>query len=129
MQALEAVGADVQVYKPDRRYDLDWLRVLAVLLLVPFHCDEGLVRNEASGTENGSHVDWEGTAVELFDEGVYCETQGTTGDRPTYRRFPVPANRIPQLDHEQAGARGQQFWRQNRDVTPGSSPGGYDLSG
>jgi glucan biosynthesis protein C len=39
MQALEAVeaDADVQVYKPDRRYDLDWLRVLAVLLLVPFH--------------------------------------------------------------------------------------------
>ena len=23
--------------KPKRRYDLDWLRVLAVLLLVPFH--------------------------------------------------------------------------------------------
>ena len=27
----------IETRKPERRYDLDWLRVLAVLLLVPFH--------------------------------------------------------------------------------------------
>ena len=36
MQSLET-GSGSETRKPERRYDLDWLRVLAVLLLVPFH--------------------------------------------------------------------------------------------
>jgi glucan biosynthesis protein C len=31
------IGSGIETRKPERRYDLDWLRVLAVLLLVPFH--------------------------------------------------------------------------------------------
>lgn len=30
-------GTSVKAAKPARRYDIDWLRVLAVLLLFPFH--------------------------------------------------------------------------------------------
>ncbi|MFC2030915.1 acyltransferase [Chloroflexota bacterium] len=39
MQASAAVqtGTEVEAAKPARRYDIDWLRVLAVLLLFPFH--------------------------------------------------------------------------------------------
>ena len=36
MQTLRT-RSDVETHKPERRHDLDWLRVLAVLLLVPFH--------------------------------------------------------------------------------------------
>jgi len=36
MPSLET-GSGIETRKPERRYDLDWLRVLAVLLLVPFH--------------------------------------------------------------------------------------------
>ncbi|MFA9406243.1 MAG: hypothetical protein ACERKX_10575, partial [Anaerolineales bacterium] len=31
------IGTEVRAAKPARRYDIDWLRVLAVLLLFPFH--------------------------------------------------------------------------------------------
>jgi glucan biosynthesis protein C len=35
--AATQTGTEVRVAKPARRYDIDWLRVLAVLLLFPFH--------------------------------------------------------------------------------------------
>jgi peptidoglycan/LPS O-acetylase OafA/YrhL len=39
MQSSAAIqsGTEVKAAKPARRYDIDWLRVLAVLLLFPFH--------------------------------------------------------------------------------------------
>ena len=36
-RTVSATSAPIKADKPARRYDLDWLRVLAVLLLVPFH--------------------------------------------------------------------------------------------
>ena len=35
--AATQAGTVVKAAKPARRYDIDWLRVLAVLLLFPFH--------------------------------------------------------------------------------------------
>jgi peptidoglycan/LPS O-acetylase OafA/YrhL len=35
--AANQTGTEVKSAKPTRRYDIDWLRVLAVLLLFPFH--------------------------------------------------------------------------------------------
>jgi hypothetical protein len=35
--AASQTGTEVKAAKPGRRYDIDWLRVLAVLLLFPFH--------------------------------------------------------------------------------------------
>ena len=39
MESNEApkMGTEIKADKPARRYDIDWLRVLAVLLLFPFH--------------------------------------------------------------------------------------------
>ena len=37
IRTISAKSATIEADKPARRYDLDWLRVLAVLLLVPFH--------------------------------------------------------------------------------------------
>jgi glucan biosynthesis protein C len=37
MQMPQEERLNVKTSKPERRHDLDWLRVLAVLLLVPFH--------------------------------------------------------------------------------------------
>ena len=36
MHIRNARGSDILEGRPERRHDLDWLRVLAVLLLIPY---------------------------------------------------------------------------------------------
>jgi len=38
MQTLKADRSDINAGKPERRYDIDWLRILAILAVFFFHC-------------------------------------------------------------------------------------------